>query len=81
MKKLLLFAAIATACVTSCKDKDLYEGSLENGDQTAKTVEEMNTFDFSTVQAVELTIDYSSFKTYGPVFFSVYSENPFEGEE
>lgn len=81
MKKLLLFAAIATACVTSCKDKDLYEGSLENGDQAAKTVEEMNTFDFSTVQAVELTIDYSSFKTYGPVFFSVYSENPFEGEE
>ena len=79
MKKLLLFAAIA-ACVTSCKDKDLYEGPLENGDSTAQTVEEMNTFDFSTVQAVDLSIDYSAFKTYGPVFFSVYSENPFEGE-
>lgn len=80
MKKLILLAAIA-AFVASCKDKDLYEGPLENGDSTGKTVEEMNTFDFSTVQAVDLSIDYSAFKTYGPVFFSVYSENPFEGED
>lgn len=39
-----------------------------------------NTFDFSTVQDINLQVDYSAFETHGPVFFSVYSENPFEGE-
>lgn len=39
-----------------------------------------NTFDFATVQDVNLQVDYSAFHTHGPVFFSVYSENPFEGE-
>lgn len=36
-----------------------------------------NTFDFSTVQKVNLSVDYSAIKTYGPVFFGVYAENPF----
>lgn len=40
-----------------------------------------NTFDFATVQDVNLQVDYSAFRTYGPVFFSVYCENPFEGED
>jgi hypothetical protein len=35
-----------------------------------------NSFDFSTVQKVKLNVDYSAFKTYGPVFFGVYTENP-----
>ena len=35
-----------------------------------------NTFDFSTVQKVNLSVDYSAIKTYGPVFFGVYTENP-----
>ena len=39
-----------------------------------------NTFDFSTVQDVMLTVDYSAFNTHGPVFFSIYHENPFVGE-
>ena len=36
-----------------------------------------NSFDFSTVQNVNLNVDYSAYKTYGPVFFGVYTENPF----
>lgn len=41
--------------------------------QTAKVP---NSFDFSTVQKVKLNVDYSAFKTYGPVFFGVYAQNP-----
>ena len=37
----------------------------------------MQPFDFSTVQKVKLNVDYSAFKTYGPVFFGVYAQNPF----
>ena len=33
--------------------------------------------DPSIKQIVELSVDYSAFKTYGPVFFGVYAENPF----
>lgn len=73
MKKILFFAVIA-ALVTSCKEKDLYEGTPEVDVSS-------NSFDFSTIQNVNLSVDYSAFKTYGPVFFSVYSENPFEGSE
>lgn len=29
------------------------------------------------VQEVNLSVDYSAFKTYGPVFFRVYTEDPF----
>jgi hypothetical protein len=36
-----------------------------------------NSFDFSTVQKVKLNVDYSAFQTYGPVFFGVYTQNPF----
>lgn len=36
-----------------------------------------NTFDFSTVQKVKLNVDYSAFQTYGPVFFGIYTQNPF----
>ena len=43
---------------------------------TPVVVKNPNTFDFSTVQKVNLGVDYSAFKTYGPVFFGVYTENP-----
>ena len=70
MKKQILFAAIL-ALVASCKEKDMYVDPREAV---------ANTFDFSTVQDINLQVDYSAFETHGPVFFSVYSENPFEGE-
>ena len=76
MKKVLILTALITLLVTSCGDQDLYD---------EKAVEELatksNSFDFSTQQTVELSVDYSAYQTYGPVFFSVYAENPFEGSE
>jgi LruC domain-containing protein len=58
-------------------DKNVYNPELVNEQTPAKKA---NSFDFSTVQNVKLTVDYSSFKTYGPVFFSIYHKNPFVGE-
>jgi LruC domain-containing protein len=79
MKKLNVLVIIGTALVfsmVSCVDKSKYEPTYGlNDDETALKVP--NSFDFSTVQEVNLSVDYSAYKTYGPVFFGVYTENPF----
>lgn len=65
---------ILAVSMAGCADKSKYEMSEIPGDNTP--VEAPNSFDFSTVQNVSLNVDYSAIKTYGPVFFGVYSENP-----
>ena len=65
----LFFAAILMA---ACVDQSLYEN--HNGDDIDQKIP--NSFDFSTVQKVKLSVDYSAFNTHGPVFFGVYAENP-----
>ncbi|MBP5339690.1 MAG: LruC domain-containing protein [Prevotella sp.] len=57
----------------------MFDSNAGQGGQSG-VVKEANTFDFSTVQTVNMTVDYSAFQTYGQVFFSIYSENPFVGE-
>ena len=73
MKKIVIFAAVL-ALVASCKDKDVF-------DAEAYEALKSNTFNFATIQEVNLSVDYSAYHVYGPVFFSVYAENPFEGSE
>jgi len=69
-----MFALLAT----SCQDKMVYDPDAPKPNvDTAK----VNMFDFSTAQLVNLNIDYSAYQTHGPVFFSVYGENPFEGTD
>ena len=65
----LFFAAIL---MTACVDQSLYEN--HDGDEMEQKIP--NSFDFSTVQKVKLSVDYSAFNTHGPVFFGVYTENP-----
>ena len=79
MKPIRFFLfVVASLLAVSCGDTNLYnEEALKPGQEPKK---EANTFDFSTEQTVNLTVDYSAFKTYGPVFFSIYHENPFVGE-
>ena len=60
--------------MTACVDKSLYETSIDP--EGYMPGEAPNSFDFSTVQKVNLNVDYSAYKTYGPVFFGVYTENP-----
>ena len=60
--------------MTACVDKSLYETSIDP--EGYMPGEAPNSFDFSTVQKVNLSVDYSAFKTYGPVFFGIYTENP-----
>ena len=66
---------ILAVFMAGCVDKSKYEMSINPGDSMPGEV--ANSFDFSTVQNVNLNVDYSAFKTYGPVFFGVYTENPF----
>lgn len=47
----------------------------------ANDAAQINEFDFSTVNNVALTVDYSACDPVTPVFFRVYNENPFEGDE
>jgi LruC domain-containing protein len=82
MKKYLTSSKIAIIAISSlfavsCSDTKLYDPDAVKS--TTHNLE-ANDFDFSTVQQVNLTVDYSAFKTYGQVFFSVYSKNPFVGE-
>lgn len=70
--------AISSVFFCSCSDKDVYDSNAVKTNN--HNVGEANPFSFSTVQDVNLTVDYSAFQTYGQVFFSVYSENPFVGE-
>lgn len=62
--------------VASCKDTDEFFSRNED----AAEVREANEFDFSTSQDVDLIVDYSEFDAKIPVFFSVYSVNPFVNE-
>lgn len=68
---ILILASMSVAC----SDKSMYEPA-ENPQEEEK-VKVPNTFDFSTVQNVQLNVDYSALKTHGPVFFGVYTQNPF----
>lgn len=75
---LKMFASVcAYAClaltVSSC-DKDKFFEPKEDSGTT--TVTEGYDFDFSTTRAVELIVDYTDFKTTGPVRFSIYDTNP-----
>ena len=55
MRKLFLFAVIATLLTSCVKDIEV------RGNQPDPEGEEANSFDFSTVQSVNLTVDYSAF--------------------
>ena len=74
LTRVCLFAC-ASLFIVSCKDSDEFLG--ENGNNSST---EANTFDFSTTRNVDLIVDYSDFKPYGPVFFSVYNVNPLVNE-
>ena len=75
MKKLFIVAALGLIISSCSKGYDVAE---QQPPQTPETPTEKvpNSFDFSTVQTVKLNVDYSAFKTYGPVFFGVYTQNP-----
>ena len=79
MKNFSLLSLIClAACLFSfsaCRDiDDFYQPQPE------KDVVTKDYFDFSTVQNVDLIVDYSDFDIHGPVWFRVYSENPIINE-
>ncbi len=68
--------------MTSCsKSKDLYDPGISGGDKPEPEIKvEANTFDFSTTQSVNLSVDYSACEA-GAVWFSVYADYPFTDDE
>lgn len=83
MKKLLSIAVlglILSSCVKGFDGTEPEPTPDPTSDPTP-TTKVANTFNFSTVQKVKLNVDYSAFKTYGPVFFGVYTQNPFVAVE
>lgn len=78
----LAFLTVLSIAAVSCNDTNVFDPNAEKpGPEVPAKV--ANSFDFSTVQTVNLSVDYSSFKTYGQVEFSVYAENPYivEGDD
>lgn len=75
MRKVVLFAAVITLFVSCVKDIEV------RGSQPGSENGEANSFDFSTVQNINLSVDYSAYHAQTPVLFSVYSENPFNGSD
>jgi LruC domain-containing protein len=76
MKRVFFYLSAILALVTACVSHD--DTDLSTND-TSEYTNVKSLFDFSTVQDVNLTIDYSSASPVGPVFFSVYAENPYDG--
>jgi len=80
MKKIMTFAVCGILLLTSCVkgfDEVAPEPTPTPTPEPTQPTKVPNTFDFSTVQKVKLNVDYSAYKTYGPVFFGVYTQNPF----
>ncbi len=79
MKKLFVIAVLGLILSSCVKGMDGMEPepTPTPTPEPTPTTKIPNSFDFSTVQKVKLNVDYSAFKTYGPVFFGVYTQNPF----
>ena len=77
MKKILAIAVIGLILSSCVKGFDGMEPEPTPTPDPTPASKVPNTFDFSTVQKVKLNVDYSAFQTYGPVFFGVYTQNPF----
>ena len=77
MKRMTTFAAIGLLVLASCsKSKDLYDPNISSGDKPEPEIKvEANTFDFSTIQSVNLAVDYSACNA-GAVWFSIYADYP-----
>ena len=72
-KKLLGTTLIAAFALSSCTDKDVYQGPKEDE-------KEFNTFPFSTVQKdVNLNVNYVNGAVQSNVYFEVYDEMPVVG--
>ena len=77
MKKIISLSAVALL-FAGCVSNDVDDYRSDNPTDDAAKV---NLFDFSTVSEVKLTVDYSASKPTAPIFFKVYSEDPFDGDE
>ena len=79
----LLMRALMYTCLMSvgisCTDSNDFADGKEDKVTPSKT--KANDFDFSTKQKVDLIVDYSSYKLYGPVLFSIYNVNPIINED
>ena len=74
--KKICWGFVIAISLTACTDTSNNDMPAEPGIPGSGVVV-ANSFDFSTVQKVDLNVDYNSVRTYGPVFFRIFTENPF----
>jgi len=74
MKKIVFLSALSLLFVGCASDDHNYniDGNFPTGN---------GVFDYSTVDDVQLQVDYSALAPQGQVYFSVYSENPIKDDE
>ena len=74
--KSYLFLLFAVITLWSCHSHDLYDPDFGKVEEEG----EANTFNFSTTQSVNLSVDYSACGA-GAVFFSIYDEYPMTDDD
>ena len=76
MKKLFAIAVLGLVLLSSCvKGFDGVEPEPTPNPEPNITTKVPNSFDFSTIQEIQLNVDYSSCLS-GCVYFDIYTDNP-----
>ena len=74
MKRVALGALICAFSLSSCADKDVYQGG-EGGNDKNTPLSPTEAFDFNMKQEVKVNVDYGFTNDYY-IVFELYSQNP-----
>lgn len=79
MKRVALGALICAFSLSSCADKDVYQGG-EGGNDKNTPLSPTEAFDFNMKQEVKVNVDYGFTNDYY-IVFELYSQNPMKEED
>ena len=75
MKQLALVSLVSALVLSSCADKDVYQGERKN-----EPLKPTEVFDFNLMQQVKVNVDYGFTNDYY-IIFDLYSQNPMKKED
>lgn len=75
MKQLALVSLVSALVLSSCADKDVYQGERKN-----EPLKPTEVFDFNLMQQVKVNVDYGFTNDYY-IIFDLYSQNPMKEED
>ena len=74
LKQLVFVSLISVLALSSCTDKDVYQGERKN-----EPLKPTEVFDFNLMQQVKVNVDYGFTNDYY-IIFDLYSQNPMKEE-